>query len=59
LAKEEAERLVPVLHAAFTQFQIGFYGYEHGFLQKDWRDHLARALAGWLDAPFVQRRWDE
>ncbi len=59
LTGEEEERLVPILHAAFTQFQMAFYGHEEGFIRQDWRDHLAGALAGWLDAPFVQRWWAE
>ena len=46
LTSEEEERMLPLLHAAFTQFEIGFYNYDQGLMRGDFKDHLANALGG-------------
>lgn len=34
--------MLPLLHAAFVQFEIGFYSYDQGLIRGGFKDHLAR-----------------
>ncbi len=58
LDADERERLPPLLHCVFTQFENGYRCHREGLIDLAWWEKQASTLGGWLQSSHVQDWWE-